>query len=290
MATRGRSSSLPGLVERAVEFERRALALDPENARAHAWLGTAYLNMGQFDEAIASIRQAVRLEPDNASARSALARAYWLGKGDVNAAIAEFREVVALNPEGGYAFLQLSLLLALRGEYAEAERVARTAIDLQERFISGAEGLQIIGAHSRLGYALYLQGRYDEAIAEYDRELAFIGAGDHALRERSTIEVMQKLGAAWLRKGRPEEAARYFTSAAQAFEARLTNGADDPATRYYMADLEALRGNHDHAIEHLGRSLGTLRAIGLVRASVDPDLQSIRSDPRFVALLAAGVQ
>jgi tetratricopeptide (TPR) repeat protein/predicted Ser/Thr protein kinase len=287
---KGAFMSLPGLVERAVEAERRALALDPENARAHAWLGSAYLNMGQFDEAIASIRQAVRLEPDNASARSALARAYWIGKGDVNAAIAEFREVVALNPEGGYAFLQLSLLLALRGEYADAEQVARTAVDLQERFISGTEGLQIIGAHARLGYALYLQGRYDEAIAEYGRELAFIGSGDHALRERSTIEVMQKLGAAWLRKGRPDEATRYFTSAAQAFDARVANGADDPATRYYMADLEALRGNTDRAIEHLERSFASLRAIDRVRANVDPDLEALRSDPRFLALLATGVR
>ncbi len=112
-------------MERAVEFERRALALDPDNARAHAWLGTAYLNMGQFDEAIASIRKAVRLEPDNASTRSALARAHWVGKGDVDSAIAEFRRVNALNPEGGYAFLQLAFLLSIRGQFAEAE-TART--------------------------------------------------------------------------------------------------------------------------------------------------------------------
>ncbi len=285
---KGSFMSVPELVERAIEFERRALALDPDNARAHAWLGTAYLNRGQFDQAIASIRQAVHLEPDNAAARSALARAYWVGKGDVNAAIEEFRRVVALNPEGGYAFLQLSLLLSLRGQYDEAETIARTAVDLQERFISGTEGLQVIGAHARLGYVLYLQGRYDEAIAEYGRELAFIAAGSHILRERSTIEVTQKLGAAWLRSGDRETAARYFDSAARAFDARLAAGADDPYTRYYMADLEALRGHPDRAIEHLERSSAVLMAITRVRAGVDPDLDSLRSDGRFLALVAPG--
>ncbi len=279
---KGAFMSVPALIERAIEFERRALALDPDNARAHAWLGTAYLNMGQVEEAIASIRQAVRLEPDNASTRSALARAYWVGKGNVDAAIEEFRRVVSLNPEGGYAFLQLALLLSLRGRYAEAEAAARTAVDLQERFISGTEGLQVIGAHARLGYVLYLQGRYDEAIAEYGRELAFIAAGSHILRERSTIEVTQKLGAAWLRKGDKETAARYFASAARDFDARVANGADDPYTRYYMADLEALRGNVDRAAEHLERSFAALPALTRVRAAADPDLELVRVEFQFL--------
>ncbi len=284
---KGQFMTVPELVERAIEFERRALALDAANARAHAWLGHAYLNQGRYEEALASIRQAVRLEPDNAAARASLARAYWIGKGQIDEAIGEFRKVLSLNPEGGYAYLQLALLLSLRGRYDEAEQVAATAVDLQERFISGSEGMQIIGAHSRLGYVRYLQGRYDEAIAEYEREMAFISSGDHALRERSTIEVAQKLGAAWLRKGESERAHRYLSMAAKAFEDRVAKGADDPYTRYYMADLEALCGNTDRAIAHLERSFAVLPAISAVRARVDPDLDNLRSDQRFIALLGS---
>ena len=284
---KGQFMTVPELVERAIEFERRALALDPNNARAHAWLGNAYLNQGRYDEAIASMRQAVRLEPDNAGARSSLARAYWIGKGQIDEAITEFRQVLSLNPEGGYAYLQLALLLSMRGRYEEAEQVAASAVDLQERFISGSEGMQIVGAHSRLGYVRYLQGRYDEAIAEYEREMAFIGSGDHVLRERSTIEVAQKLGAAWLRKGEEDRAQRYLSMAAKAFQDRVAKGADDPYTRYYMADLEALRGDPDLAIEHLQRSFALLPAINAVRARVDPDLDTLRSDERFIALLGS---
>jgi tetratricopeptide (TPR) repeat protein len=278
--------SIPELVTRAMEFERRALELDPDNARAHAWLGSAYLNQGRFDEAIASIRQAVRLEPDNAAARSVLARAYWMGRGLVDEAIVEFQHVIALNPEGGYAYLQLALLLSLRGRYEEAEQAARTAVDLQERYISGNEGMQVVGAHARLGYVYYLQGRYEEAITEYEREMTFIGSGDHVLRERAIIEVTAKLGAAWLRKGDSENAHRYFSMASKAFEDRVGKGADDPYTRYYMAGLEALCGNPDRAIAHLERSFAARPAIYSVRARVDPDFDALRSDSRFITLLS----
>jgi tetratricopeptide (TPR) repeat protein len=279
--------SIPELVDRAIEFERRALALEPDNARAHAWLGNAYLSQRRYDEAIASIKQAVRLEPENASARSSLARAYWIGRGKIDEAIAQFQQVVSLNPEAGYAYLQLTLLLSLRGRYDEAEQAARTAVDLQERFISGNEGMQVVGAHGRLGLVYYLQGRYDEAIAEYEREMAFIGSGDHLLRERSTIEIAQKLGAAWLRKGQRDHADRYFTMATRAFENRVAKGADDPNTRYYMAALEALRGDADSAIANLEHTFAALPAITAVRVRVDPDFDSLRSDGRFIALLAA---
>jgi tetratricopeptide (TPR) repeat protein/tRNA A-37 threonylcarbamoyl transferase component Bud32 len=282
---KGSFMSIPELVDRAIEFERRALSLDPGNARALAWLGNAYLNQGRYDEAIAAIRQAVRLEPDNASAHSSLARAYWVGRGQVDEAISEFRQVITLNPEAGYAYLQLALLLSFRGRYDEAEKAALSAVDLQERYISGNEGMQVIGARARLGYIYYLQGRYDAAIAEYEREMAFIGSGDHVLRERSTIEVAQKLGAAWLRKGVAEHAGRYFTMAARAFEDRVAKGADDPYTRYYMAGLEALRGDRDRAIAHLEHSFAALSAINAVRARIDPDLDSLRSDSRFIALI-----
>jgi tetratricopeptide (TPR) repeat protein len=283
-ASKGDFMSLPDFTQRAIEFERRALALNPSLAPAHAWLGSAYLDLGRVDEAIASIRHAVRLEPDNAAARASLARAYWIGKGMVDEAIDEFRQVITLNPEAGYSYLQLALLLLFRGRYAEAEEAARQAVDLQERLISGKEGMQVVGAHARLGYAKYLQGRYDEAIAHYERELAFVGSSDHLLRERTTIEVAQKLGAAWLRKGNRAEAERYFTMADKAFLDRLSRGGDDPSTRYYMAVLEALRGNKDRALEHLERAFGSRAPINAVRVRVDPDLDALRSDSRFITL------
>jgi tetratricopeptide (TPR) repeat protein len=273
---KGSFLSLPELVQKAVEYERRALAINPRMTAARVWLGTAFYDMGHADEAIVELSEAIRLEPGNASAHSALARAYWVGKGRIDEGITELEHAVQLNPEAGYPYLQLGLLYAWRGRFDQAEAACRRAVDLQERYLSGAEGLQVVGAHARLGYVFYLQGRYDEAVAEYERELAFLGSSDHALRERSTIELYQKLGAARLRQGRPDDAARYFDLAIRAFDSRVGKGADDPFTRYYMACLYALRGDRDRAIDYLHRSFVHLRALNTFRVSVDPDLESVR--------------
>ena len=282
---KGTFMSMPDMIHKAMELERRALAIDPELADAHMWLGSALVSVGRVDEGIAEIREAIRLEPDNGQAHQGLARALWIGKGDFAAAIPEFERAIELNPEAGYSYLQLSLLLAWQGEHARAEDVSRHAVDLQEQYISGNAGLQIVGAHARLGYVYYLQGRYDEALKEYERELAFINSSDHALRERTNIELGVRVGAAYHRQGRPQDAARHFDRTLKAFEARVARGADDPATRYYIATLHALRGETDRALDSLARVAAAQPALTHARALRDPDLEVLRDHPRFQAIL-----
>ena len=178
-------------------MERRALAIDPKLADAHSWLGTGLLSLGQVEDAIASIKEAIRLEPENGQSFQALGRALWSGKGDFASAIPAFRRAIELNPEAGYSYLQLGLLLAWEGQYEEAEAICRRAVELQDQYISGNAGLQVVGANARLGYVFYLQGRYEEAIREYERGLAFVASSDHALKERTSIEIAMKIGAAY---------------------------------------------------------------------------------------------
>ncbi|MBA2302248.1 MAG: protein kinase [Acidobacteria bacterium] len=284
---KGAFMSMPEMMHKAIEIERRALAIDPELADAHVWLGTSLLSLGLIDESIAQIREGIRLEPDNGQAHQALARAYWVGKGDFRAAIPEFERAIELNPEAGYSYLQLSLMLAWSGEHARAEDLSRRAVDLQEQYISGNAGLQIVGAHARLGYVHYLQGKYAEALTEYEREQAFINSSDHALRERTNIEINVKVGAAYQRLGRIDDASRHFDRAEKAFEARVARGADDPATRYYIATAFALRGNADRAIESLARVARSQPALTRARIVGDPDLESLRGDPRFQEIAGA---
>jgi serine/threonine protein kinase/tetratricopeptide (TPR) repeat protein len=277
--------SIPDMVNQAIALERRALALDPELADAHMYLGSGLLGLGRIDEAIAEIREALRLDPENGQAFQALARAHWVGKGDFKAAIPLFERAIALNPEAGYSYLQLSLLLAWEGQLDRAEEISRRAVDLQEQYLSGNLGLQIVGAHARLGYVHYLREHYDEALREYERELAFIGAGDHALRDRTLLELNVKIGAVYLRQGRRDDAERHFGRALKSFDARVASGADDPFTRYYIANLHALRGDTDRALDSLERVARSLPALTAARARVDVDLASLRDEPRFHALI-----
>jgi tetratricopeptide (TPR) repeat protein len=281
---KGSFLSVRDLIEDAIEIERRALSIDPDLADAHSWLGAALLSLGRTDEAIAAIREAVRLEPDNGQAHQALARAYWVGRGDFAAAIPEFEKAIELNPDAGYSYLQLALLLAWEGQYARAEEVSRRAVELQDQYISGNAGLQVVGANGRLGYVYYLQGRYEDAIREYDRGLAFVGSSDHALKDRTAIELNINLGAAYHRLGKPADATRHFDRARKLFDSLIAKGADDPFTRYYIACLHALSGDADRAFESLQRVAERLPALTAERVRRDPDLESLRGDPRFAAI------
>ena len=282
---KGSFLSIPELSYKAIDFAKRAIKLNPKLSQAHQILGGALNSIGHIDEAIEAIREAVRLDPSNADAHSSLARAYWLGKGLIDEGITELEHAVEINPLAGYAYLQLGLLYTLRGNYERAEAACQKAVDLQSQYISGKEGLQVVGAYARLGYVYYYQGRYDDAIREYQRELEFLSSSDHALRERSLVELNQKLGAAYFRKGMEEEAEHHFKLALKKYEERLARGADDPYTKYYVACLHSLRGEADKAIKYLEETFVHLRALNTIRARIEPDFDRIREDPRFLRLV-----
>ena len=286
-ALKGSFLSIKDLVKKGVDMERRAIEIDPDLSDAHVWLGSGLLTLGRVDEAIAAVTEALRLEPENGQAYQSLGRAYWVGKGDFAAAIPAFRKAIELNPEAGYSYLQLGLLLAWEGRYEEAEAICRRAVELQDQFISGNAGLQVVGANARLGYVFYLQGRYPDAIREYERGLAFVGSSDHALKERTSIEITMKLGAAYHRWGKPEEAKRFFDRALKAFDHQVAKGADDPYTRYYIGCLLAMRGEVDRAFDVLKRVHKSLPALTAARLRRDPDVENLREDPRFTVLLEA---
>lgn len=279
--------SLKELAYSSIECEKKAIALNPRLARAWDWLGGAYLTVAMYDEAIDAIRRAIELDPNLSSARQSLGRAFWLGKGMIAEGIAELEHVVQVEPRAGYTQLQLGLLYTLNGDYSKAEMMCRRAIELQERHISGKVGLLIVGARTRLGYVYYCQGRYDDAIREYELELDFLSSTAHALRERALIELHQKLGAAQFRIGKFVRAEEHFSRAIELFESRVASGADDPSTRYYVACLWALRGDAAKAVEHLEVSMRQLKAIDTIRAQFDPDFDPIRDDARFAALLTS---
>jgi len=282
---RGSFLSMPHVLERSRALLEKAVAIAPRNAEAHVRLGQTLMALGQVDAAEAAIRQGLALDPDSAVAHSQLARLLWLGRARVDDAIGHFLKAAELAPQAGYTYLQLALLNALTGQLAEAERYAREAVDLQQRAMSGTQGLIIVGAHTRLGYVHYLRGDYEEAIREYRRELNFLTLTDHALRDRSIIEVDQKLAAAYLRLGDADSARTFGDDAVAAFDRRLAAGADDPFTRYYVAALHALRDDVEPVLSHLERPLRELAAFTRWRLPRDPDFATVLANPAVAARL-----
>jgi serine/threonine protein kinase/Flp pilus assembly protein TadD len=273
---KGTFLNLPELLEKAIECEGRALSLDPDLADAHTWRGAALLSLGRVDEATASLQRATELEPGQARPWSMLARAHWIGRGDLAGGIAALEKAVVINPQFGYGHLQLAFLYTEQGDYPRAQAAATRAVDLQERYISGEEGLLVVGAHTRLGYVHYREGRYADAVTEYLRELAFLAPSDHVLKDRTLIELHEKLGAAYLRLGQATEAERHLSLAIRSFEDRLARGADDAATKYYASIALALRGDTDRAVRYLEETWPRAGALNRLRVARDPDLESVR--------------
>jgi tetratricopeptide (TPR) repeat protein len=282
---KGTFLNIPALLEKAIECTERALALAPSLAEAHTWLGAARLGLGRTDEAIRALEQAVALDPKQARPWSALARAYWLGRGDLRKGVEALERGVTINPQLGYGHLQLAFLYTELGDLDRAAAAALRAVDLQERYMSGEEGLLIVGAHTRLGYVHYRRGRYADAIREYQSELVFLAASDHVLKERALIELHQKLGAAYLRLGARDDAERHLKAAIRGWEERAGRGADDPQTRYYAAIAIALAGDTERAAKYIAETLAGGSPVYKHRVAHDPDLAPVRDALRASRLL-----
>jgi tetratricopeptide (TPR) repeat protein len=281
----GQFLSLPALLVKAAAALERALEIDPENVYGLSGLAGVRLAEDRADEAIALATRAVDLDPTNLAARTTVARAFWIGKGLIDAGIAALERARAHNPDAGYVFQQLALLRAIKGDLAAADVEAERAVALQESLKSGTEGLLMVGSHVRQGYVRYRQGRYDSALASFAREQAFLADHDHALKGRLQIEILQKQAAAYWRKGDREASDRAFGELLKAFRARQSRGADDPFTKYYVASLCALRGQTSDALRYLAECVAARPALTRVRARLDPDFEALREDPAFRSLV-----
>jgi tetratricopeptide (TPR) repeat protein len=276
--------AMPELLERAVQAFERGLALEPRLPRAWRELGATLVALGREERGFEAIRRALELDPEDGSAHAALGRAYFIGKGMFAEAAACFERALQRNPQGGWYALQLAHVAALLREFPLADRAARQAIELQERGLSGREGVLIVGAYMRLGVVRALEGRFEEAVEEFRRELAFLRRVDHALKERAVVELHVHLGSALLASGRADEGRQALRLALDAFEERLRMGADEPFTRYYVAAAWALLGEKDRALGALERAAAQRHAYTVARARIDPDFEALRGDPRFAAI------
>jgi predicted O-linked N-acetylglucosamine transferase (SPINDLY family) len=144
---------------------RRALAINPANAEAHAWLGEALRHAGALEAAIASFRQALALHAELAPAWFNLGLALAQAK-DYGGAHDAWTRLLRLRENDPRVRRELASVALVRGEVAQAvswmeQHLARFPLD--------ADAVPVI---YQIGTALDAQAHLPSAIAWLERAAA----------------------------------------------------------------------------------------------------------------------
>lgn len=142
-----------GRYDAAIAEWRKAMAISPDDPKAHNNLGVAMVRKGDTGAAMAEFRRAIELRPEYAEARYNLGSALALG-GAVDPAIAQFRQSVAINPRYAEAHVELGAALLQTGRAPEAVAHFVAALEIDPQFAK---------AHYNLAVALLRSGKTDEA-------------------------------------------------------------------------------------------------------------------------------
>lgn len=289
-------------LNKAVTLLRGAIERDPVYALAWAGLADAYNNLGSycvvppaeaFPKAKAAAVRALELDPSRAEPHIAMAFAAQYYDWDWEASEKEYRLGISMGPAYATAHHWFGWYLICQGRFEEAEQSMRRALELDplslpittnigfchhfaRRYIAAItqfrRALDMDGdfaeAHRGLGEAHEQCGELDQAIEHYRRALRFSGGSS---------EVMGALGRALALAGRVEEAASYLETLAQLAEERYVSAHERAAIHVGLGQREA-------ALDWLTRGVEE-RSYKLVYLRVDPNLDQLRSDPRFVDLL-----
>lgn len=150
---------------------RIAAAVDarPDIADYHRDHGKVHQALGHPAEAMASQRRAAALQPDDAVAQALLGVAAQM-TGDTDAAINALGRALALDPQNGETRQRLSLLLELRGiHHLEQGRAEAAVTDLSRLVAVEAPTAERL---FQLGNAFSRAGRAGDALACYRQALA----------------------------------------------------------------------------------------------------------------------
>src|SRR5262245_55977091 len=139
--------------------------------RANAY----YDDKGDYDRAIADYDQVIRLDPKHALAYSYRGSAYR-HKGEYDRAIADFDQAIKLDPKSVYAYNNRGNVYYLKGEHDRAIADYDQTIRLDPKHVA---------AHNNRGNAYFDKREYDRAIADYGQAIrldplytaAYVGRG-----------------------------------------------------------------------------------------------------------------
>jgi len=122
------------LSEKAIASGKRSVELQPNGAGFHADLGSTLSYAGRVDEAIAHIKQAIRLNPFPPFYYYQYLSRCYLQMGQYEDALAEYRKALQRAPDNPANHLSIAITYALLDREEEARASAAKALELNPNF------------------------------------------------------------------------------------------------------------------------------------------------------------
>ena len=188
-----------------------------------------------------------------------------------------------------WAMRSLAETLQREGHYSEAEKLQRQTLEIQRRVL-GPDRPNTLETMSSLAVTLNKEGQYSEAEKlqrlTVDTMRRVVGP-EHPNTLATNDQLVQTLE----REGRYDEAERLARATLET--QRRVLGPEHPGTAntaYDLACLLAHSGRSDEAISVLREAINHLDSTTDLAMATDPDLKSLRKDPRFKALVSDAQQ
>ena len=145
----------------AIASYQKAIALDPDDTTAYYNIGITYQALKRYDDAIASYQKAIVLDPDYAMAYNNLGNTYKALK-QYDDAIASYQKAIALDPDYAMAYNNLGNTYSDLKQYDDAIASYQKAIALDSDYAT---------AYKNLGDIYHIQDQYENAIASYQKAI-----------------------------------------------------------------------------------------------------------------------
>ena len=289
---------------KAIDYFQLAIEQDPNYALAYAGLADCYSIIGSVivgtvpalevaPKARAAALKSLELDNTLAEAQTSLATVRFNYDWDWNAAASGFRRAVELNPSYATAYQRNSLYLMSMGRTSESIAEMNRAHDLDPLSIS---------MNFSLGWRLYLAREYDRAIEQLrntidmdpDFVLPHLVLGqayeqkkmyDQAITElRRAADISQSSAPAIAALARAYAVSGRTTEARKLLDQLMEQSKKRYVSPFYVAIVYAGLGENDQALDWIEKAYQD-RSNAIVFAKVDPQLDTLRSTPRFQSLL-----
>jgi adenylate cyclase len=258
--------------ERVMRICGRAVEIDPYYGRAWALLAMAQSNLRyafrcQVDDGYAAAHSALTIDPTIAEAHLPMIRRLEERR-LYPQADAEMDLVLGMDPESWEVNKEAARVRLRQRRFAEAAELLEKAVSLMDSDVHA--WARLVTLHRALG---------NTAAEKVAAEMA-IGHAEEVLAHDPSNGAVLSFGAGAYAALNQVERAREW------MERALLVDPDNLSMRYNFAcALAAFVGDKDGALRHLDRSLMTAGAFHLTLIEADPDLDGLRDDPRFTAMM-----